>query len=259
MTAVLWYVEGTNLHFMGSVHALEQTRHELFREAEEIYQKTQRVTFEHDMLTPPNPALIGNIPEKPLSTQVPSTVFARAAKEWANLGLDPARLEQCQPWAAAIGIVAVGAARRGIVEAHGVDKVLWVRAEQVGKTRTTLEKAEDALAVFVTSPDNEQASFLDYATNPPTTFQNDLDVIIKAWHDHDDVAIERILNHRLRMWPVGTEKLTTGRNRAWMPNILQLAADDIPTLVVVGALHCVGENGIPKLLERQGLRPLRVI
>ena len=255
---MLWHVEDTNLHLMASIHVLEQACHGLFPEAEQIYQKAQRVTFEHDLATPPDPVFIENTLGKPLSTQLPP-VFASAAREWANLGLDPARLEQLQPWVAAMAIVGIGAAKRGIDEAHGVDRVLWGRTKHDGKTRTTLEKPEDALAAFTMSPDHEKASFLDYAVNPPTTFQNDVDVMIKAWHDHDDGAIKRILDHRLRMWPVGFEKLTTGRNRAWMPNIMQLAADKTPTLVVVGALHCFGETGIPKLLEEQGSRLSRVI
>lgn len=157
-----------------------------------------------------------------------------------------------------MAIVAIGAAKRGIDEAHGVDKVLWSRTEHDGKTRTTLEKPEDALTVFVMSPDHEKISLLDYAVNPPTTFQDDLDVMIKAWHDHDDAAIERILDHRLRMWLVGFEKLVIGRNRAWMPGLVDLTDDSVPTLVVVGALHCVGEHGFPKLLEARGSRLSRI-
>jgi len=258
-SAVLWHVVGTNLHLMGSIHVLEQTRHGLFPEAEHIYQTAHRVTFEHDMVTPPNPTLTQNIVGMPLSTQVPPAVFANTAREWANLGLDPARLEQLQPWVAAIAIAFIHAARRGIDEAHGVDKVLWGRTDQDGKTRTTLEKPGDALAIFGLSPAHEKASFLDYATNPPTAFQDDIDVMIEAWHNHDDGTFERILDHRLRMWPVGFEKLVTGRNRAWIPDLVQLAADRIPTLVVIGALHCVGKEGIPKLLEGQGSRLSRVV
>ena len=256
---MLWHVGDTGLSLMGSIHLLGQTRHGLYPEAEQIYQKVRRVTFEHDMVTPPDPVFLENSPGKRLSTQIPPAVFASAARAWANLGFDSARLEQLQPWVAAMAIVMTGAARRGIDEAHGVDKILWGRTEQDGKTRTTLEKPGDPLAVFSTLSADEAASFLDYATNPPTAFQNDVDVMIKAWHDHDDGAMEGILDHRLRMWPAGFAKLITGRNRAWMPSLLQLAADNVPTLVVIGALHCVGTDGIPKLLKRQGSRLSRII
>jgi uncharacterized protein YbaP (TraB family) len=256
---MLWHVEGSNLYLMASIHVLEQTRPGLFPEAEQIYQSAQRVIFEHDMTLPPDPVLMENDPAKPLSAQVSPAVFANAVREWANLGLNQARLEQLQPWAAAMVIGIIGAAKRGIDGAHGVDNVLWKRTERDGKTRATLERPADPFTIFVMSPAHEKSSFLDYATNPPTTFQNDLDIMINAWHNHDDGAIKRILDHRFRMWPDGFEKLITGRNRAWMPNLVQLAADMVPTLVVVGALHCVGENGLPRLLEKRGSRLSRVI
>lgn len=92
-------------------------------EAEQIYQKALRVTFEHDMATPPGPMFFENSPGRPLGTQVPTAVFANAARTWANLGLDLARLEQRQPWAVAMAIVVTGAARRGIDQAHDMGKV----------------------------------------------------------------------------------------------------------------------------------------
>jgi len=256
---VLWHVGDTGLSLMGSIHLLGQTRHGLYPEAEQIYRKVQRVTFEHDMVTPPDLVFLENSLGKHLSTQTPPAVFAIAAKAWANLDLNPARLEQLQPWVAAMAIVITGAARRGIDEAHGVDRTLWDRTEQDGKTRTMLEEPGTPLAIFSRLSADEATSFLEYATNPPTAFQNDVDVMIKAWHDHDDKAMERVLDHRLRMWPAGFAELITGRNRAWIPSLLQLAADNVPTLVVVGALHCVGTNGLPKLLEEQGSRLLRII
>jgi uncharacterized protein YbaP (TraB family) len=256
---VLWHVEGTNLHLMGSIHVLEKTRHGLFPEAEHIYQQAQRVAFETDMATPPDPVLFENVAGEPLSTQVPPAVFASAVKEWVNLGLDPARLEQFLPWMAAMAIGLIGAEKRGIDTAHGVDKALWGRTEQEGKVRITLESHADLFTIIRAMPAHETASFLDYATNPSITFQNDIDFMIKAWHDHDDGAMERILDHRLSMWPVGFEKLITALNQAWMPRIAQLAADRSSTLAVVGALHCVGENGIPRLLEGRGSRLSRIV
>jgi uncharacterized protein YbaP (TraB family) len=160
---------------------------------------------------------------------------------------------------AAMAIGLLGAAKRGIDMAHGVDKALWGRAERDGKVRITLESQADLFTIIRTMPADETASFLDYATNPSIALQNDIDVMIKAWHDHDDGTMERILDHRLRMWPVGFKKLITGRNQAWMPSIARLAADGISTLVVVGALHCVGENGNPRLLEGRGSQLSRIV
>jgi uncharacterized protein len=150
------------------------------------------------------------------------------------------------------------AAQRGITESYGVDKLLWIRTEQDGKTRTTLELPAEALSTFSRAPPHEQASFLDYATNPASNFQEDIDVMVTAWHRHDESAFDRIRAHRFRMWPQCFAMAITGRNHAWVPSLLQLVADQVPTLVVVGVLHCVGEEGLPNLLMKAGKRLSRV-
>jgi uncharacterized protein len=190
---------------------------------------------------------------------VPTVVFGNAAREWTNVDLAPERLEQLQPWIAAMVIGSRLAAQRGIIESHGADKVLWDRTEKDGKTRTTLESLSEALSIFSKAPPHEQASFLDYATNPVSNFQDDIDVIVGAWHQRDASAFDRIRAHRLRMWPECFGKALMGRNLAWMPCLFRLAADKVPTLVVVGALHCVGEEGLPNLLTKAGMRLSRVV
>jgi uncharacterized protein YbaP (TraB family) len=46
--------------------------------------------------------------------------------------------------------------------------------------------------------------------------------------------------------------LTTDRNRRWLPKIVALLGDDQDYLVIVGALHLVGSDGLVELLRRQG-------
>ena len=48
--------------------------------------------------------------------------------------------------------------------------------------------------------------------------------------------------------------LTTDRNRKWLPTIDELLRDKQDYLVVVGALHLVGTNGIVEMLQRQGYK-----
>ncbi len=136
---MFWHVENTKLYVLGSIHVLEQNRGGLFREAEQVYQEAERVVFEHDMIAPPDPIFIENPTGVTLSSQVPFSVFGAASREWSALGLPHARLEQLQPWTAAMSTAMTIANKRGLVVDAGVDKVLWNRADQDGKTKTTLE------------------------------------------------------------------------------------------------------------------------
>jgi hypothetical protein len=51
--------------------------------------------------------------------------------------------------------------------------------------------------------------------------------------------------------------LTTDRNRRWLPRIVQLLNGDDNYLVVVGALHLIGHDGMVELLQRQGFAPIQ--
>jgi len=46
--------------------------------------------------------------------------------------------------------------------------------------------------------------------------------------------------------------LVTDRNRRWVDRIETLLDDDEDYLIVVGALHLIGQDGVPKQLERGG-------
>jgi uncharacterized protein YbaP (TraB family) len=256
---MLWAAERANLHLLASIHLSDQTRSALYPEAERVYRAAERVTFEHDMMQPLNISLMENQPGNLLSQQVPGGVFANATIEWTKLGLDPARLEKLRPWAVAISSVFRRAAKRGLQEAYGVDKPLWQRATQDAKALKILELPDDAIASLGSGPLSEQTMWLDYVTSSPDVADKELDDLIDAWHRHDDAALEILLANRLALLPVTFGNAVTRRNHLWMPALLKQVAEEIPTLIVVGAFHCIGDEGLPELLKRAGVYLSRVV
>ena len=48
------------------------------------------------------------------------------------------------------------------------------------------------------------------------------------------------------------ERLNSARNRAWMPVIEELLVGPRDAMVIVGAMHLVGEDGIVEMLRQKG-------
>ena len=48
--------------------------------------------------------------------------------------------------------------------------------------------------------------------------------------------------------------LTTDRNRKWLPRIETMLHEKQDYLIIVGALHLIGKDGVVALLERQGYK-----
>jgi hypothetical protein len=56
-------------------------------------------------------------------------------------------------------------------------------------------------------------------------------------------------------FPTLYHTLVSDRNRRWMPQIERLLAADQDYLVVVGALHLVGDGGLLQLAKAAGFEP----
>ena len=65
-------------------------------------------------------------------------------------------------------------------------------------------------------------------------------------------AIERIALADLKSDPVMYQRLLVERNKNWMPKIEELFARRGRALVVVGAAHLVGPDGLIAMLRAKG-------
>ena len=98
---------------------------------------------------------------------------------------------------------------------------------------------------------DEQRQFL--AGSLDDDDQQELRELTGAWRRGDLAALEADLTQSMTELPELFGKVVTQRNRNWLPRIEQMLAD--PTqdyLIVTGALHMVGPQGLVELLRARG-------
>jgi uncharacterized protein YbaP (TraB family) len=78
--------------------------------------------------------------------------------------------------------------------------------------------------------------------------------ILKAWQTGDSEALEKLINEAMREAPAIARRMLTDRNRNWLPKIRELLRGDKTAIVIVGAGHLVGGEGVVELLKREGLK-----
>jgi len=78
--------------------------------------------------------------------------------------------------------------------------------------------------------------------------------LILAWRSGDIDYLERTLLEDVSGYPELYDTIVASRNRLWVDTIDALLEQREDYLVVVGALHLVGEDGVPQLLEQRGVR-----
>jgi hypothetical protein len=79
--------------------------------------------------------------------------------------------------------------------------------------------------------------------------------IIAAWRSGDAAKLAALMSEDFQTFPRLYHALVTDRNRRWMPQIERLLKAEQNYLVIVGALHLVGDGGLLQLARADGLEP----
>ena len=80
------------------------------------------------------------------------------------------------------------------------------------------------------------------------------DQVVKAWETGDVAALEKLLNEVQRQTPTLFKRLVSDRNQRWMTKVEELLRGNKNAMVVVGAGHLVGSDGLVELLRKKGFK-----
>jgi uncharacterized protein YbaP (TraB family) len=160
-----------------------------------------------------------------------------------------------EPWAVALLYSATQMTRAGLDPQLGVEEQLLRRAAVDHKPITGLETLEFQLSLFDSLSPEAQARLLEMTVAEAGDVERELDGMGTAWRSGDASQLERLLLREYREFPDLYESLVYRRNRDWVPQVEALLQGKDDVLVVVGALHLVGERGLIDLLRRRGLQP----
>ena len=84
------------------------------------------------------------------------------------------------------------------------------------------------------------------------TLKSELNELLKAWETGDGAKLEKLLNDSMKDSPPIYKRMVTDRNRNWLPKIESLARGNKNAIVIVGAAHLVGKDGVVEMLKAKG-------
>jgi uncharacterized protein YbaP (TraB family) len=157
-----------------------------------------------------------------------------------------------KPWMAALSVAGLELANAGYQPSAGLDMHFSRRARDDGKERRALETVEEQLGLFAGLSPEESTAFLRSTLDELETMVPLLDEVAASWRVGDVEPVEALLGSEFAELPALRAKLVVDRNRAWLMHIEELLAGGRDTLVVVGALHLVGPEGLVALLRGRG-------
>ena len=192
-------------------------------------------------------------PGETLSSRLSRKGRARLTAAAERLHVPMAALERMRPWLADLTLGVAQLAGGGANGSDGVERTLS-RAAPASAQRRAFETPEQQIAFFADVPDKEQVAALEHSLREMQAEPRTYDKLIEAWVVGDLKMLERRgLAPMRRASPRLYRRLVTQRNARWTQMLTERLAGSGETVVVVGAAHLIGKDGLPAMLRARGI------
>ncbi len=259
----LWKVQSGSkvLYLAGSVHALSADVYPLSAAFERAFAASGTLVEEIDLAETESlaaaPAILAKgmyIDGRRFDSTVSKETAALVAARLKDSGLPIEMFQVMKPWMVMLTIAALEAQKAGLDPQLGLDKHFYDRAKAAGKAIIGLETAESQIDRLDKMSESLQEQLLLSSLSETDTARNSLKAIISAWQRGDSIELEKTLLSDFTQYPAAYRSLIVERNQNWIPQIDACLTRAQPCMVVVGAAHLVGRDGLLTLLQRKGYR-----
>ena len=182
----------------------------------------------------------------------PDADRVREAAAQAELPLEA--LAMFEPWFAGLTVSVLALQAHGYDVQHGVEQIIQAEARDAGKETCGLETLDGQLGLLDGLPGALQNEILLQALEEAGEIESLIEPMLDAWRRGDEAGLERSLEDDFEGYPELADALIFDRNARWADQVSQMLEGDEDVLVVVGAMHLVGERGLPALLTDRGFR-----
>lgn len=258
----MWQIDGRSntVYLLGSVHLLREADHPLPAVIDLAYDDAEVIVMELDMddMDPVYTQMAFNragvlSDGSTLRELMGDAAYTRAEAAAAAVDIPLEMLDQSEPWLAAMTAELMLLYRMGFDPMLGIEMTMTSRAVRDNKPIEGLETVDEQLAFLDNLPVDVQSEMLIQTLIEGAALADSIDAIIAAWRTGDMEALENDLLSTIEEQSELNEALITARNRRWDQAIAEMLDDEEDYLVIVGALHLVGDEGVPALLEQRGI------
>lgn len=272
---LLWKVSDADsaVYLLGSFHLLRPDDYPLSTDVNRAFAEADKVVFElppEEMNSPQLGLQMMKAAVRTDGTQLdselpPATAGRLKAWQAANsaalqaAGLTPERMQMFEPWFVGLMVSLTEMTRQGLDPKLGLDQHFISAAAHAGKPTDGFETGAQQIALLDGMSRVEQLQFIDEALSQAT--DGELEKLHAEWRNGNADAIWNDMGIDMRdRYPRLYQHINVERNDAWLPKIEQMLANPgtDETLIVVGALHLLGSDGVVEKMRARGFMVERV-
>jgi uncharacterized protein YbaP (TraB family) len=257
----LWRVrsEKNSIYILGSIHFLKKESYPLKKSIEQAFDASKKLVLEIDLqsVTPEKTQQVTL--EKglfrdgtTLQQNVAKETYDLTEQRAQELGIDLRAMNPLKPWLVALTLTTMKLQKLGFDPGYGIDRHFAERARRGGKSTGGLETMEFQLGLFDGMARRDQEMMLRETLKELDRLDHGVEQIVQLWLKGDVGSLEEWLLAGMREYPEVHEKVIAERNRRWLPQIEKMIAQGESAMVIVGAAHLVGREGVIELLKQRG-------
>lgn len=248
-----------HLYVGGTVHLLPASEFPLPAEFELAYQQADTLVLEAKMPDPTDQqatmAMLQKLSygaDEKLSKKISPKLFQQLDLYLQGFGIKAEQLDSFKP-----GFVAV---QTTMLEMHkaklageGVDAYFAQKAQTDNKPQHYLETLDFQLALMANMGVGQEEQFIQLMLEKNPQLVQLMQQSITAWRRGDLTVLDTLLlQDSKKEDPVTYQQMFTQRNLDWIPKIAAMFGNQQRELVLVGAGHLPGEDGVLQLLKAAG-------
>ena len=259
--AMFWKASspGNVIYLLGSIHLGSKDMYPLAKEIEDAFDKSAALIVEVDLNRMDASGMQSMIlssglyaGDDSLWNHVDADTRAKLEKFCDKYGLPAAAMSKFKPWMAAIMASTLPMTKSGMEAGLGIDKYFMDKAAKANKKIVEAESAEWQVKLLSGFSEEVMRKYLTAALEEDAS--DKIKQLQDAWMSGDVRRLDDMIHEKSDV----PEEITRGMLENRNPHMADVAEQYLkgkdPAMIVVGAAHMVGAEGVIKLLEKRGYK-----
>jgi len=259
----LWKVQGkqNTVYLLGSIHLLKKENYPLPVAMESAFTNCAIVVFETDLSATEDLTVAmslmskGQLPEGQTLKDILSPEVYQSFTNHASQSPMPLEMMvRFTPGMAATTIEGLEMMKLGFDPDLGLDLHFYKLARKDGKQIVPLESIDFQLGILNGFSKEEGDWFMKQTLKDLDNVKTEAADMVKYWETGEGDKLAQMLDKGLKESAAIYKRLITDRNHNWIPKIEELARGNKNAIIIVGAGHLVGKEGLVESLKKDGFK-----
>ena len=253
------------VYLAGSFHMLRASDYPLPAEFFRAYNDSRKIIFEVPPGETESPEYMGKFLSlaiyndgTTLKEHITTAAYAKAERFCKERNYPLEQYQFFKPTFLVMTLTVSEMNKIGADPQKGIDNFFKDKAMQDGKATGSLETVDQQISLLTSMDASLGSDQILESIEELKQIEVMLGELLAVWRKGDEAKMEELYIKDLKLYPKLYQTLIVDRNNKWVRNIEGYLNGSGNTMVVVGAAHLVGADGLINLLRKRGYKVVKL-